>query len=252
METQAFPSLTVVLPTFNESHRLPQTLREIKGYLHERFPVHEVIVVDDGSKDGTGEIVEDWARSWPQLSLIRQPRNFGKGAAVRRGCLAGTCDVVLFMDADHATPIESIESMLNHIGPGRYGAVVGVRTYQEDESKWRRIVGLSLQILAHLIVFERAVVDSQCGFKCFSRDVARRIFSLQKTDGGMFDVELFFLMHRLNIPVYYEPVRWKNKDGSRINFLKCFFLDPIDLIRIRWRGLAGTYSRVSSQAGALK
>jgi dolichyl-phosphate beta-glucosyltransferase len=234
-------SLSVVLPAYNESHRLPETLRLIRVYLDRHFPVYEVIVVDDGSSDGTAEMVERQAVSWPALQVLRQPKNMGKGAAVKRGCLAAVMDLVLFMDADLATPIEEVELMLPHFGDSGYSAAVGIRTYQEDESKWRRIVGLSLQILAHLVVFEKAVIDSQCGFKCFTNAAAKELFSRTHIDGGMIDVELFFLMHRLGIPVYYQPVHWKNKPGSRINFVKCMLFDPFDLIAIRMRSAIGKY-----------
>lgn len=245
--------LSVVLPAYNESHRLPATLTAIRPYLDDRFSAYEVIVVDDGSHDDTGKIVLAAATAWPKLKLLTQPKNMGKGAAVRRGCLAASGAIVLFMDADLATPIEELDSMLPHFTEGQYRAVVGVRTYQENESRWRRVIGLSLQILAHLIVFEKAVVDSQCGFKCFSHDVSLDVFSRTRVDGGMFDVELFYLMHRLGVPVRYQPVHWENKEGSRINIVKCILLDPIDLIRIRLRGALGRYPKfVSKQEGRRK
>jgi dolichyl-phosphate beta-glucosyltransferase len=243
-------SLAVVIPAYNESHRLPGTLAAIRPYLDSRFATYEVIVVDDGSSDGTPEIVEDLRKAWPNLILLRQPRNMGKGAAVRRGCLAASCDVILFMDADLATPIEEFDSMLPVFSRGEYKAVVGVRTYQELESKWRRVVGLVLQLMAHVIVFEKAVIDSQCGFKSFSREACRDLFLRSRVDGGMFDVELFFIMHRLGIRVYYQPVHWENKAGSRINVLRCMLFDPIDLFAIRLRGAAGVYNGAPSKARA--
>jgi len=243
-------SLSVVVPAYNESHRLPATLSDIRPYLDSRFGTYEVIVVDDGSADGTPEIIETLRSKWPNLILIRQPRNMGKGAAVRRGCLAANCDVVLFMDADLATPIEEFDSMLPLFTRGEYKAVVGVRTYQESESKWRRVVGLVLQLLAHIIVFEKAVIDSQCGFKSFSREACRELFSRSRVDGGMFDVELFFIMHRLGIPVYYQPIHWENKAGSRINVLRCMLFDPVDLIAIRLRGALGAYRKDLAKARA--
>lgn len=236
-------SLSVVIPTFNEAKRLPGTLTTIRPYLDAGFESYEVIVVDGGSADGTAEIVERARTSWPNLVLIRQPRNLGKGSGVRCGCLEANSDIVLYMDADLATPIEELDSMVRQFRTGKYKAVVGVRTYQENEQKWRRIIGLGLQLLAHLIVFEKAVIDSQCGFKCFSRDACNEVFSLSRVDGGMFDVELFFIMHRLGIPVYYQPVHWVNKAGSRINILQCMLFDPFDLIAIRLRGALGMYNK---------
>jgi dolichyl-phosphate beta-glucosyltransferase len=244
------PMLSVVLPAYNESHRLPQTLAELRPYLDARFPKHEVVVVDDGSSDGTAEIVRTTALAWPQLRLLQQPRNMGKGAAVKRGMLDARGELVLFMDADHATPIEEMENMLPHLETGDYRAVVGVRTYQHDDSKWRRIMGLSLQILTHLIVFDRAVVDSQCGFKCFGADVAKRVFGLTRIKGGMFDVEIFVIMHKLGINVLYQPVHWTNKAGSRINFVRCMLLDPVDMMIVRMNAMLGRYSERRSGAGA--
>lgn len=238
-------SLSVVLPAFNESHRLPATLREIRPYLDANFDFYEVIVVDDGSSDGTAGLVEELHRSWPNLILIRQPHNMGKGAAVRRGCLAASCELVLFMDADLATPIQELDGVLPRFTGSPRMAVVGVRTYQESESKWRRVIGLSLQLMAHIIVFEKAVVDSQCGFKCFTHQAAQEVFSRSRINGGMLDVELFFIMHRLGIPVYYQPVHWSNKAGSRINVLRCMLFDPVDLVIIRLRGAFGIYGRAA-------
>lgn len=244
------PYLSIVLPAFNESHRLPATLDEIRPYLQEHYPSHEVVVVNDGSNDRTSEIVREYSADWPQLRLLEQPRNIGKGAAVRRGCLEAEGQIIAFMDADLATPINEIPKMLAHFHNGSYSAVVGVRTYQENESKWRRIVGLSLQIIAHLIVFEKAVIDSQCGFKCFDRNVAHAVFALSRIDGGMFDVEIFYIMHRIGIEIYYQPVHWLNKAGSRINFLRCMVFDIFDLFTIRINGMLGRYRAVAPAKAA--
>ena len=236
-------SLSVVLPAYNETHRLGDTLAALKAYLPARFPVHEVIVVDDGSSDGTPELVGEWMKTWPELRVLIQPKNRGKGAAVKRGMLAASSDLVLFMDADLATPIEELQNVLPHFGDGRPRAVVGVRTYQADTGKWRRILGLSMQIIAHLIVFDFAVVDSQCGFKCFTRDAARRVFERVRVDGGMFDVEIFPIMSQLGVDVVYQPVHWVNKAGSRINILRCMVFDIFDMMIIRLNTVLGRYER---------
>jgi dolichyl-phosphate beta-glucosyltransferase len=236
------PSLSVVIPAYNEGHRLAQTLRECIAYLQRQEYPAEIVVVDDGSRDRTAEIARSFAASWPALAVLVQPRNQGKGAALRRGCLAARGEFVMFMDADHSTRIEEIEQFLPLCRQG-YGMVAGVRTFQQGESRWRRILGLGFLILAHLFVFRRAVVDSQCGFKCFTRDTAQAVFSRSRTRGGTIDVELFYLAHKLDVPIYFVPVHWKNAPGSTIKVWRCVVQDPIDMLRIRFRDLLGRYER---------
>jgi len=233
--------LSIVIPTYNEARRLPDTLREIQPYLERRIPRHEILIVDDNSPDGTAELARRLAGQMPGLRVLVQPGRLGKGAAVRRGCLAARGDYVLFMDADHATPIEELDEMLPVLERLGDGAVVGVRTYQEDEPHWRRIVGLCAQLLAHLIVFRKAVCDSQCGFKLFTRDVVEPLFSRCRVNGGMIDVEIFSLLHLLEIPCRFHPVHWVNKAGSRISMIRCMLRDPLDMLCVRLRHAAGRY-----------
>lgn len=236
-------TLSVVIPAYNEGKRIGQTFREIRAWMDEHFSGrYEVLVVEDGSRDDTVAVVQAEMKQWPELQLLSQPNNIGKGAAVRRGCLAAKNDYVLFMDADHATPIEELRAFLPRLEQG-FDAVVGVRTYQESESRSRRIVGLSLLILAHLIVFSKAVVDSQCGFKLFTREACRTLFSRCRVNGGMIDVELFHIAHRLGLHIWFAPVYWDNKAGSTINFWRCVVFDPFDLLAIRWRGMRGVYDK---------
>jgi len=242
-------SLSVVIPTYKEARRLPQTLREILDYLVPRFSKFEIIIVDDDSPDGTPQIVADFARKYHQVRLITHPGKLGKGAAVRHGCLDAHSDYVLFMDADHATPIAEVEMFFPHLAGQKKGAVVGMRTPQEGDSKFRRTISLACKLLSHIIVFRKSVVDSQCGFKLFTAATAAQLFSYARVNGGMIDVELFFLMNKMGIPYHFVPVIWKNKPDSRINFLACAVRDPIELLRIRARDFTGFYNApVSTQS----
>jgi dolichyl-phosphate beta-glucosyltransferase len=226
--------LSVVIPAYNESHRIEATLSAVQHYLEGRAYSYEVIVVDDGSHDDTVARVQALAAHWPALRVVRLPSNQGKGAAVRTGCLEAKGERVLFMDADHSTRIEQIEDFLPHL-EGRFEVVAGVRAFQEGESRARRIVGLGFLMLAHLIVFQKAVVDSQCGFKCFTREAVQAIFSRTHVNGGTIDVEIFYYAHRLGLPIYFQPVEWCNAPGSTISPFRCLVQDPIDMIRIRLR-----------------
>lgn len=235
--------LSVVIPAYNEEHRLAGTLRECIAYLQTRDYPAEIIVVDDGSRDRTAELAGAFTATWPALKVLRQPRNQGKGAALRRGCLEAAGQWVMFMDADHSTQIDEIEKFLPLCRQG-YGLVAGVRTFQQGESRLRRILGLGFLMFAHLLVFRQAVVDSQCGFKCFSRETAQAIFSRSRTRGGTIDVEIFYLAHKLAVPIYFVPVHWKNAPGSTINIWRCLAQDPIDMLRIRLRDALGRYDRL--------
>ncbi|MBU3759654.1 MAG: glycosyltransferase [Candidatus Omnitrophica bacterium] len=233
--------LSVVIPAYNEENRLPQTLSEIRPYLDAQGYAYEVLVVDDGSLDRTVELCRN--AGWPQLRCLSGFGHEGKGACVKRGCLEARGENVLVMDADHATPIDSLSFFM----PARKEAeiVVGVRTFcgQEGASgKGRRIIGLIQQLMAHLIVFKYSVADSQCGFKLFSREAARKVFSRSRVKGGMYDVEIFLIAQKHQIPMFSQPVRWVNKEGSTINIPRCMIQDPCSLLAIRFAELMGKYN----------
>src|SRR5215469_16077824 len=244
-ELPQFPfSLSVVIPTYKEARRLPQTLDEILAYLKPRFPKFEIIIVDDNSPDGTLRIVADYQLRHPEISLIVHPYKIGKGAAVRHGCMKASCDYVLFMDADHATPIAAVEDFFPYLSGQAQGAVVGVRPQNVGDSLMRHVISRICKLMARVIVFQKIPVkDSQCGFKMFTADTAAKLFPYARVNGGMIDAELFFLLNQFQIACHHAPVNWKNKSGTRINFLVCMVRDPLDLLRVRFRGMAGIYKK---------
>ena len=234
--------LSVVIPVYNERKRLPQTLREIRVFLDSKKFGYEVLVVDDGSKDDTVSLCKEMAISWNELECVNGNKHEGKGSCVKRGCLRARGENVLVMDADHPTPINTIDLMLPYTKD--YDMVCGVRTFSGEEGasgKGRRIIGLLQQLLAHLVVFKKSVADSQCGFKFFSGKTAKEIFRRSLIKGGMYDVEIFSIAHNLNIKIYSLPVKWVNKEGSTINILKCMLFDPFSLLYIRLMDLLGKY-----------
>lgn len=237
------PEISVVIPAYNERSRLPRTLDEILPFLTGRFRSFEVIVVDDGSSDGTGDEVREKVVRHPEVRLLTQPVNLGKGAAVRRGCLEARGDFVLFMDADHATPIASVNAFLAAWNEHHPQVVNGVRTYQVEESRFRRIVGLMGLLIAHLIVFRSSIIDSQCGFKMFTREAVRKIFPYCRLNSCLFDVEIFYLIHKFGISSRFVAVEWENKAGSRINIPGTVIGGPLEMIWIRLFDRFGGYAK---------
>lgn len=242
--------ISIVIPTLNESAIIERTIDDVSKYLATKFSSFEILVVDDGSSDQTPDIVRKIAQKNPRVFLAAQNRWMGKGAAVRVGCLQAKGEIVIYMDADHATPIQELEKCLPYFERHTPCVVAGVRMHQEDEPRLRRILGLTCQLLSHLVVFQKTVPDSQCGFKALSQSVCKKVFSVSRTNGVMFDVELFHLLHRFSIPCYYVPVAFHNRKGSRMNFFRSALQDPFELLCIRMRDYLGVYGPTLKQLPA--
>ena len=236
-------NLSLIIPTYRENDRLHQTLQEILPYLEKTFAKFEIIIVDDPSAEGVYTSLQAPFDQDSRIQFVKQSRKFGKGAAVKRGCLLAQFEAVLFMDADHATPIEEFNQFMPLLATGEDCMVAGVRTYQEDESKWRRILGMSAMIFLHVVFFKKVVLDSQCGFKAFSRNLVQKVFPLLKVQGGMMDAEIFYLLHKFGYTTYYRPVHWANKPGTKINFLRCLWNDPLEITKVLIRDAMGQYKK---------
>jgi len=240
--------ITVVIPAFNEEKRLPQTLQEIRVYLSGRFRNYEVLVVDDGSRDNTASVCAEIAKHWPQLCCLTGFPHQGKGACVKRGCLQAKGENILVLDADHAIPISNIENSLALRDRG-YELIAGMRAFSGEEGVYgmgRRIIGLIQLLFAHLIVFQKPVTDSQCGYKFFSHRAAQEIFGQTLIRGAMYDVEVIFLAQKLGLPVFPQPVVWFNKRGSSNNIVLCSLKAPFELLAIRFFYLFAKY-KISSK-----
>ena len=232
------PLLSIVIPAYNEEQRLGPTLARIQDYLSGRKGTAEIIVVDNGSADRTSEVAQSAG-----VALIEELRR-GKGAAVRTGMLAARGEYVLFSDADLSTPIEEIEKLLARIEEG-YDIAIASRGLPDSNivkhQPWHReMVGRLGNILIQIMAV-RGIVDTQCGFKLFTRDFAHRIFRIQRLRGALFDVETLFIAQRHGLKIAEVPVTWIDSPDTRFNRITDSFDALKDLLRIRINWLLGRY-----------
>lgn len=231
--------LSLVLPAYNEARRLPPYLSAVRQHLEAHYGArHEVIVVDDGSRDDLIEILEQHASGWPQLRWIRHPENRGKGAAVRTGILAAQGELLLFADADGATPIEEEARLAAAIRNGADLAVGSRLLAAPDVKRSRdRLRGLAGRAFAAVArgALGLGVRDTQCGFKMFRAEVGRRLFSMARESRYLFDLEILALAKRLGYATVEVPVRWKEIPGGHLRLGRDLFGVLRNLWRLRQR-----------------
>jgi dolichyl-phosphate beta-glucosyltransferase len=235
----ADPALSLVIPAYNEAQRLPPYLASIRAYLDRAYPgAYEVLVVDDGSTDGLIEIVGRVAAGWPPLRCIRHEKNRGKGAAVRSGMLAARGALLLFADADGATPIEEEARLAAAIRAGA-DLAVGSRLLSDAEHRcwrpwFRRLAGRMFAAVVRRLM-HLSVRDTQCGFKMFRRGPGQDIFSSATEPRFLFDLEVLTLAQRLGCRIVEIPINWTEVPGGQFSLLREFPRVLVDLLRLRRR-----------------
>lgn len=238
------PEVSVIFPAYNEEARLERTLRSAATYFAALPGSVELIVVDDGSRDGTSALVRDLSTEIEELRLIRLAANRGKGHAVRTGVVNARGRSILFADADGATPIEEIERLQRALLDGAHLAI-GSRALAQPNVQvkarlHRRLIGRSFHLLTSLLTV-RGYRDTQCGFKLFRAEVAHDLFSRLRIDGFSFDVELLLMAQLRGYRVAEISVNWEHQPGSRVNLVT----DPLrmarDLFVIRGHLVRGHY-----------
>lgn len=237
--------LSIVIPAYNEEKRLLATLERVHDYMSRRDFSFEIVVVDDGSKDDTVGVVERFSEERSGVRLLRNEGNRGKGHSVQHGVLESRGRDVLFSDADLSTPIEECDRLLPYISSGQYDIAIGSRALPESSLEVRqpfyrewmgRMFNKAVQRLA-----VPGISDTQCGFKAFRGDVARRLFRLQKVEGFAFDVELLFLARKYGYTIREVPVRWINSPDSRVNAVRDSSRMLRELMTLRWNDWRGLY-----------
>lgn len=244
--------LSVVIPSYNEMGNLRKgTLDKVATYLRRKKYEYEVIVVDDGSTDGSREFVHDFTKQNKKFTLLENSHT-GKAGAVTTGMLKATGDYILFTDMDQATPIEEVEKLLEFVPD--YDIVVGSRSVRRKGSPLIRIfISRSAIVMRKTLVGLRDIEDTQCGFKLFSREAAQTIFEKVKeinhgfhsiktssvTSG--FDVELLYIAVNLGYKIKEVPVDWLYVETRRVNPVRDSIEGTVDLIRIRRNIARGKY-----------
>ena len=237
-------SISVVIPAYNEEKRLPQTLQRVQAYLDSSERDWELIVVDDGSRDGTAALVAAAAAENPRIRLVSNPGNRGKGYAVRNGMLAAKGAWRLYSDADLSAPIEDLEKLEAHVQREDADIAIGSRAVDRSlvsvhQSKFREMSGRFFNRVMRKIT-GLPFSDTQCGFKLFRAEAAECVFQRQLLDGFSFDVEDLVIAKALGLKAVETPVRWANVEGTKVslfNGLRSFQ----DLLQIRSHERAGRY-----------
>jgi dolichyl-phosphate beta-glucosyltransferase len=230
--------LSLVIPAYNEAKRIAPSLKKAIAVLQEHVPLHEIIVVDDGSKDDTLQVATEATKDAYRFHGIRLKENLGKGGAVRAGMLAAKGHHVLFCDADESTPMETIVDFLPFMQQD-CPVIIGTRKnesarIERHQSWFRENMGKGFTALAHLLAGVE-VTDFTCGYKIFRHDAAQAIFSRQTLDDWSFDAEILCIAHCQNFEIQEVPVVWTNDEDTRVRLLK----DTWD----SFRGLLKVYSR---------
>lgn len=229
----------MVVPAYNEEERLPRTLARLHEYYSEQAYPWDVTIISDGSADRTRQLVEEFAAKHPQFSVVEYHPNHGKGYAVRTGMLAAKGDLVLFCDADLATPQEETEKLLKHIHEGA-DVAIGSRPLRESRLEvrqpfYREYLGRAFNKAVQLMAVP-GIDDTQCGFKIFTRKAAQDVFSRLKMDGFSFDVEALIIARDLGYRIDEVPIRWAHQEGSKVSLLRDGPRMLRDLVKIRLRG----------------
>jgi len=241
-------SLSVVIPAYNEESVIEDTLTKIFAYLRGRFTFFEVIVVTDGSQDQTAAICQTLAAQLPELTILQNTKNFGKGYAVKRGFSIAKGDFILLFDADSSTPIEDIEKMVPYCDDG-FDIVVGSRALPESnvvkrQMPHRQAMGRIFNACVQLLVL-RGIKDTQCGFKLFRRTLAERLAARQTCRRFCFDVELLFIAKKWGHSIKEVPVTWCNREASKVNIIFGSSEMFTFLFVILWKNFLGHYNETA-------
>lgn len=239
------PYLSIIIPAYNEEHRLPKTLEQVLSFIRvQDYPV-EVIIVENGSQDRTFQIAQSFAERYPQFRVLKATER-GKGLAVQLGMLEALGEYRFMCDADFSMPVTEINRFLPPI-LRTYDVAIASReapgAVRYNEPHYRHLVGRIFNGLIRLLALP-GLHDTQCGFKCFRGPVAEELFQRQTLTGWSFDVEVLYIARQRGYQVIEIPIPWYFNPESKISVMRDSIRMALDLLTIRFNGLKGIYRTV--------
>lgn len=255
MQSASRTYLSVVIPAFNEASRIAPNFLRILDYLDAQPYGSEILVVSDGSKDGTEQEIWRLAGNRDHVTVLENGVNRGKGFSVRRGVLESCGEVVLFSDADGSTPIDELPKLLAELEAG-YDVAIGSRAMPGSDIRlpqpwWRRNMGRAFNWFVQGVALP-GIQDSQCGFKCFKRDAARHIFPRMRIDRFGFDVEILWLARKLGHRVAEVPVTWIDHPRSTVHPVRDSARMLLEVMKVRMHDVSGDYGHTEPAPSPLQ
>lgn len=236
------PFLSIIIPAYNEAGRLPRTLEQVFSFLHTQEYSSEVIVVENGSSDGTLEIANSFVKDYSNLIVVHESHK-GKGNAVRRGMLTARGEYRFICDADLSMPIEELTKFLPPI-MADFDIAIGSReapgAIRYNEPPYRHLGGRAINLAIRAFILP-GLNDTQCGFKCFRAETTEAIFRQQTLTGWAFDIELLYLARRKKLRIREVPIRWYFDPDSKVSALRDALRMIADIFRIHLNALRGRY-----------
>ncbi len=242
----SYPQYSIIIPAFNEAARIQGALESVVGCIRQRGWFAEVVVVDDGSSDRTAAMVQEFAANAPEVRLLQNPGNRGKGFSVRHGVLQSFGEIVMFTDADLSAPIEEAEDLFAAIAHGA-DIAIGSRWLERTRQTirqplYRQFFGRCFNAVTRAVM-GLPFADTQCGFKAFTRAAAQTVFQLQTIERWGFDPEILFIALKRGYRVVEVPVSWAHDERSRISYLQDGTRMLQDIAIVRWNALLGRYNK---------
>lgn len=241
-----YPRYSIVIPAYNESARIPATLEAVLSCVRTNGWDAEIIVVNDGSTDDTVRVVHEIACSAPEVRLLQNPGNRGKGFSVRNGVLQAAGDIVMFTDSDLSAPINEAERLFAALAAGA-DIAIGSRWLESGRQThrqpfYRQFFGRCFNAVCRMVM-RLPFADTQCGFKAFTRTAAQTVFQLQTIERWGFDPEILFIALKRGFRVVEVPVSWAHDERTRMRYLRDGLQMLKELMMVRWNALTGRYSR---------